>query len=178
MEMLVSWANEQSIREIYLKPFQIAIADSQPGALMSSYNYIGTQWAGGCEPLLTGVLREEWGYKGFVLTDYFANFGYMNATQAVVAGGASCLSTYDTGSNFITETDNPVVVTAMREAMHQIIYTAVNSRVYDPANMQTGLLMYQKLLIALCVAAAILIVLFEVLYVRRKYKNIMAGKAK
>ena len=177
-EMLVTWANEQSIREIYLKPFEISIVDSKPGALMSSYNYIGTQWAGGCEPLLTGVLREEWGYQGFVLTDYFANFGYMNAVQAVVAGGASCLSTYDTGSNFITETDNPVVVTAMREAMHQIIYTAVNSRAYDPENMQTGLLLYQKVLIALCAAAALFIVLFEVLYVGKKYKKIRAEQRK
>ena len=65
---LATWANEQSIREIYLKPFEIAVKDGGCQAVMSSFNYIGTTWAGACDELLNNVLRGEWGFRGMVLT--------------------------------------------------------------------------------------------------------------
>lgn len=70
---LVTWSNEQAIREIYLKPFEIAITDNKDNgtlAVMTSFNRVGTCWAGGSYDLLTGVLRGEWGFDGFVITDY------------------------------------------------------------------------------------------------------------
>ena len=76
--MLCTWSNEQAIREIYLKPFEIAVKEGGAKAVMSSFNYIGTQWAGGTYPLQTTVLRDEWGFRGFVLTDYFGVYGLMN----------------------------------------------------------------------------------------------------
>ncbi|MGM9537055.1 MAG: glycoside hydrolase family 3 C-terminal domain-containing protein, partial [Candidatus Onthomonas sp.] len=78
-EMLCTWSSEQAIREIYLKPFELSVKEGGTTAVMSSYNYVGTQWAGACSNLLVNVLREEWGFQGSVLTDYFANFGYMDA---------------------------------------------------------------------------------------------------
>ena len=49
---------------------------------MSSFNYIGSRWAGGCKELLQNVLRGEWGFLGFVETDYFGVYGYMTAIRA------------------------------------------------------------------------------------------------
>lgn len=170
-EMLTTWSNEQAIREIYLKPFEIAIKEGGAMAVMSSYNYIGSQWAGASSSLLKTVLRDEWGFEGFILTDYFANFGYMDAARSIYNGGSTCLSSYDTGTNYIADTDSAVMVQHMREACHRIFYTVVNSRAYEPENIQTGLLMYQIVLIAADIVVAVLIVLYEVFRVRKVYQK-------
>ncbi|MDF1509427.1 glycoside hydrolase family 3 N-terminal domain-containing protein [Robertmurraya sp. DFI.2.37] len=83
---LFTWSNEQAIREIYLKPFELAVKEGGSLGVMSSFNYIGLTWAGGHEGLLTEVLRNEWGFKGLVITD--ANmYGHMNVLQMLQAGG-------------------------------------------------------------------------------------------
>ena len=170
-EMLTTWSNEQAIREIYLKPFEICVKEGNAQAVMSSYNYIGSQWAGACSPLLETVLRDEWGFEGFVLTDYFANFGYMDAARSIYNGGSSCLASYDTGSNYVSDTGSATTVQHMREASHRICYTVVNSRAYEPENIDTGLLMYQIVLIVADVVIAVLLVLYEVFRVRSVYKK-------
>lgn len=175
-EMLTTWSNEQAIREIYLKPFEICVKEGDAHAVMSSYNYIGSQWAGACEPLLETVLRDEWGYEGFVLTDYFANFGYMDATRSIYNGGSSCLASYDNGSNYVSDTSSATTVQHMREAVHRIFYTVVNSRAYEPENINTGLLMYQIVLIIADVVLGVLIILYEVFRVCRVYKKRKAAK--
>ena len=184
-EMLTTWSNEQAIREIYLKPFEICVKEGNAQAVMSSYNYIGSQWAGACSPLLEIVLRDEWGFEGFVLTDYFANFGYMDATRSIYNGGSSCLASYDTGSNYVSgltdasvgDTGSATTVQHMREACHRICYTVVNSRAYEPENIDTGLLMYQIVLIVADVVIAVLLVLYEALRVRSVYKKRKAAAA-
>lgn len=176
-EMLTTWSNEQAIREIYLKPFEICVKEGNAQAVMSSYNYIGSQWAGACSPLLETVLRDEWGFEGFVLTDYFANFGYMDAARSIYNGGSSCLASYDTGSNYVSDTESATTVQHMREACHRICYTVVNSRAYEPENIDTGLLMYQIVLIVADVVIAVLLVLYEVFRVRSVYKKRKAAAA-
>ena len=94
--MLCTWSNEQAIREIYLKPFEIAVKEGGAKAVMSSFNYIGTQWAGGTYPLQTTVLRDEWGFRGFVLTDYFGVYGYMDSDMGIRGGTDCMLVAYDT----------------------------------------------------------------------------------
>lgn len=168
-EMLTTWSNEQAIRELYLKPFEICVKEGDARAVMTSYNYIGSQWAGACAPLLETVLRDEWGFEGFVLTDYFANFGYMDATRSIYNGGSTCLASYDTGSNYVNGTDSAATVQHMRDAVHGILYTTVNSRAYEPENLDTGLLMYQIVLIIADVVLAVLLILYEVFRVRRVY---------
>ena len=76
--MVCTWADEQSIREIYLKPFEMSVKEGGAQAVMSSFNYIGYTYAGASNNLLNTVLRDEWGFKGFVLTDYFGGYGYQN----------------------------------------------------------------------------------------------------
>ena len=85
-EMLCTWTNEQAMREIYLKPFEMSVKEGGVQAVMSSFNYIGNTYAGADSALLQTVLRGEWGFKGFVLTDYFGGYGYQNADQEVRAG--------------------------------------------------------------------------------------------
>lgn len=170
-EMLCVWADEQAIREVYLKPFEIAVKEGEATALMTSYNYIGTQWAGASTPLLINVLRNEWGFRGNVLTDYFADFGYMDATRAIYNGGSSCLINRDVTTNYVKDTDDPTTVMHMRDAAHDILYTAVNSRGFDKDNMTTGPMIWQIILVAVDVVIGILLILFEIFIVRKGYKK-------
>lgn len=80
------WSNEQAIREIYLKPFELAVKEGGSLGVMSSFNFIGTSWAGAHQGLLTEVLRNEWGFEGLVLTD--ANmYPHMDPLKMIYAGG-------------------------------------------------------------------------------------------
>ena len=127
-EMLCTWTNEQAMREIYLKPFEMSVKEGGAQAVMSSFNYIGNTYAGADSALLQTVLRGEWGFKGFVLTDYFGGYGYQNADQEVRAGNDSMLATTKI-TNHITD-KSATSVKAMRQAAHNILYTAANSWQY------------------------------------------------
>ena len=146
--MLCTWSNEQAIREIYLKPFEIAVKEGGADAVMSSFNYIGTEWTGGNNELCNIVLRDEWGFVGMVLTDYFGVYGYMNADQAIRNGTDFCLVNYDTETNHIKDTESATSVLAMRQAAKNILYTVVNSRAYAEENLNPGMQSWQIMLIA------------------------------
>lgn len=135
------WLTEQALREFYLKPFQIAVEDGEAGACMSSFSRIGYTWAGGDYSLLTTLLRDEWGFKGYVVTD-IAIYGFLNVDQMIRAGG-DCLLTSNInssdaqcglekwssdGSNALTK---PTQVAAMRQACKNILYTVANSHAMD-----------------------------------------------
>ncbi len=165
--MLCSWIQEQTMRELYLKPFEMSVKEGGATAVMSSFNYIGNVWAGGNKELLTDVLRDEWGFRGFVDTDYFAGSYYMSADQVIAAGGANCLSTFDIGTNYVSDTDNAVYVNYMRRAAHDIFYTVVNSRAYAPENIKTGMESWMKVTIGIDVVIGLLIVGFEVIAIRK-----------
>lgn len=119
---LLTWANEQSMRELYLKPFEIAVKEGDTTAMMSSFNRIGTVWAGGCYELLTEILRNEWGFQGMVVTDYNL-YAHMPADQMIRAGGDLNLCQDKRPSTTQTATQ----VTALRKATHNILYTVANS---------------------------------------------------
>ena len=90
-----SIVSERAFREIYLKGFEIAVKESQPWTIMSSYNYINGEHASQSYRLLTEILRNEWGFEGFVVSDYSWNFtgsGYMSPVLAVYNGNDTILS--------------------------------------------------------------------------------------
>ena len=122
-----NWCNEQALREIYLKPFEIAVKEGKATAMMSTYTRLGTTWTGASYPLLTEVLRNEWGFHGVVITDYF-NSTFMNANQGIYAGNDLMLSTVPEAGP--TDTSN-AGVWAMRNACHNIMYNTVNSVAMD-----------------------------------------------
>ena len=128
------WSNEQAMREIYLKAFEIVVKEGNNHGLMSSYNRIGTVWSGGCEALLTDVLRGEWGFEGAVATDY-ANAKLLNADQALMAGGDLMLST--TGATLSDKvTGSTEGQQKLRQASKNVLYMVVNSRAYtNPVEM-------------------------------------------
>ena len=175
--MLCTWTNEQAVREIYLKPFEIAVKDGGAKAVMSSFNYIGTRWAGGSTELCNNVLRDEWGFKGFVLTDYFGVYGYMNSDQGIRNGTDAMLVAYDTETNHVQDQKSATGVLAMRNAVHNILYTVVNSRAYDADELQTGLMSWQIALIAADVVLAAAAVALEVVLIKKYLKRSAEAKA-
>ena len=159
--MAATWSNEQAIREIYLKPFEISVKDADCHAVMSSFNYIGTRWAGGCKELLKNVLRGEWGFMGFVETDYFGVYGYMTADQGVRNGCDLMLCTTGNDFNTVTVLTNSSKQ-ALREASKNILYTVVNSRAYAAENLNPGMAKWEIILIGADVLVALLIVALEI----------------
>ena len=159
--MAATWSNEQAIREIYLKPFEISVKDADCHAVMSSFNYIGTRWAGGCKELLKNVLRGEWGFVGFVETDYFGVYGYMTADQGVRNGSDLMLCTTGNDFNTVTVLTNSSKQ-ALREASKNILYTVVNSRAYAAENLNPGMAKWEIIMIGADVLVALLIVALEI----------------
>ena len=175
--MAATWSNEQAIREIYLKPFEISVKDADCHAVMSSFNYIGTRWTGGCKELLKNVLRGEWGFVGFVETDYFGVSGYMTADQCVRNGNDLMLCTTGNDFNTVTVLTNSSKQ-ALRESAKNILYTVVNSRAYAEENLNPGMAKWQIVLIGADVLVALLFVTLEVKtlkgYKKRKEEEVNA----
>lgn len=164
-EMLCTWTNEQAMREIYLKPFEMSVKEGGAQAVMSSFNYIGNTYAGADSALLQTVLRGEWGFKGFVLTDYFGGYGYQNADQEVRAGNDSMLATTKI-TNHITD-KSATSVKAMRQAAHNILYTAANSWQYANGEPKVAAPIWKTAMYVAWGVVAVLVIGLEFLTIKR-----------
>jgi beta-glucosidase len=144
---IATWATEQTIREIYLKPFEIGIknismdvkylsdaegtvSDTTIGAagIMSSFNRIGATWAGGSVALMDTVLRGEWGFEGFAITD-FNLYPYMNPNEGIHAG-SDLMLTFQPSKSF-NDSSSAKAVTDIRTSTHNILFTVANSNAMD-----------------------------------------------
>ena len=163
--MVCTWANEQSIRETYLKPFEMSVKEGGAQAVMSSFNYIGYTYAGASSNLLQTVLRGEWGFKGFVLTDYFGGYGYQNADQEVRAGNDSMLATTKI-TNHITDKSATSVKT-MRQAAHNILYTAANSWQYANGEPKVATPIWKTAMYVAWGVTAVLVIGLEIVAIKR-----------
>lgn len=183
-----TWANEQSIREIYLKPFEMSVTEGGAKAVMNAFARVGAVWSGADAGLMTNVLRNEWGFDGFVLTDFSGNPMFtargialrtFDAAYGVLAGTDSWDSSDVQWTTELTTQykDCPEVVQAMRQSTHRILYVIANSCAMNGFTADTKIVKvtpwWQTALIVLDVVLAVLTVLCIVMLVKR----IKASKA-
>lgn len=127
---LYTWLTEQTLREIYLKPFEIVVKEGHASAMMSSFNNLGAIWTGGNEALLTDILRTEWGFDGSVVTDYAdgTSSGWMSVNQGMRAGndlwlhGAWPYGYYDN-----IDGNNATSLYLVRRSAKNVLYTYCNA---------------------------------------------------
>lgn len=192
---IATWANEQTIREIYLEPFEMAVKSGEietfynkavlddngkitsyiktetsvPACMgvMSSFNRIGATWAGGNYNLLTNVLRKEWNFNGFIISDYDVQ-GYMDTVQMLIAGGDAKLSTTGTNSSVLTVASDANF--AMEAAKH-VLYCVANSAAMNGfvhgVEAVEGFAYYKAILIAYDVFIVIVMGVITTVIVKR-----------
>ena len=166
------WANEQSIREVYLEAFEGAI---RGGAMnvMTSFNRIGVVWSGSHYGLMTGILRDEWGMEGAAITDMSINAKWMDyrmgllAGQDIWCGQKGSMGTLDGSEN------DPAIASAVHRAMKNIVYsvTRTNAMNVGDAVVLTITPTWKIALYALTGAFYVLTAAGVFLTIRRKKKN-------
>ena len=144
---LATWLDEQAMREIYLRPFEIAVKEGKTHGLMTSFNRIGYEWAGGSYRLVTTILRKEWGFQGSVICDFKTDV-YMDSKQMLYAGGdislvgnkTIMLQTSGVYNTPYISFDNAKDVNLLRRSAHNNLYAIANSNMmradidhYEPA---------------------------------------------
>ena len=174
-KMVSVWSNEQAIREIYLKPFEISVKQGGANAVMVSWSFLGDKWTGECSNLMNTVLRDEWGFRGMALTDFFRNngHGFMNADAALANGVDVMLSTFNGEENNVANPEHPTSVLQMRNACKNVMYTVVSSWAYDGEHEETGMENWKKAGIGIDTVIALFMAGMEVLVIRgyKKRKN-------
>lgn len=152
---VTTWVGEQAAREIYLRPFELCMhapdveetyctlaedgtytlnTRTQRAAqgIMTAFNRIGATWTGGCYPLLQQLVREEWGFNGFIITDSAnAQSPAFNESQMIRAGGDAFLKS--NANTYLFDPTNAAEYHYAREAAHHLLYTTVNSRAMNGA---------------------------------------------
>ena len=126
-------ANEQAIREVYLRAFELCVRGGDPSGVMVSMNRIGPRWVGGIAGLMTDTLRGEWGFAGFATTDQatFPNFAYCDIYEGLEAGTDMWLNAADLMFNVDVESLDATTMTRVREAAHRILYAYAGSSVVN-----------------------------------------------
>lgn len=174
-KMVSVWSNEQAIREIYLKPFEISVKQGRANAVMVSWSFLGDKWTGECSNLMNTVLREEWGFRGMALTDFFRNngHGFMNADAALANGVDVMLSTFNGEENNVANPEHPTSVLQMRNACKNVMYTVVSSWAYDGEHEEIGMENWKKAGIGIDIVIALFMAGMEVLVIKgyKKRKN-------
>ena len=174
-KMVSVWSNEQAIREIYLKPFEISVKQGGANAVMVSWSFLGDKWTGESSNLMNTVLRDEWGFRGMALTDFFRNngHGFMNADAALANGVDAMLSTFNGEENNVANPEHPTSVLQMRNACKNVMYTVVSSWAYDGEHEKTGMENWKKAGIGIDIVIALFMAGMEVLVIRgyKKRKN-------
>ena len=168
------WVGEQAAREIYLKAFQIPFEEGDANGVMVAYTRWGCIWSGGNKGLMTNIMREEWGSNGMSITDNVLT-SYVNGVDGVMAG----TSIYDAMLPFVTNLfpqyeDDPVIVTAMREASHHNLYAIAHSVAMNGVGEDTTVKVVRPQILNILqfagIAFAILFVVSLIMFILRKRK--------
>ena len=124
------WADEQTMREVYFKGFEMCVKQGNTLGIMSATCRVGAVWAGGNYNLITKLLREEWGFEGCVVTDYVDPESFSSYDQMIRAGGNLILA--DAQLKYYKGT--PTTLTALRNAAHGLLYSLANSNAVNTAD--------------------------------------------
>lgn len=127
---LNTWLTEQNLRENYLRPFEIAVKEGGANAMMTAFNRVGAVWAGACYALNVSILREEWGFRGAVITDWSTGDGYMNPTRGVRAGNDIWLNPNSTNGAPLSLT-NPTDMYCAKNAAKNVLYMYANTYAFN-----------------------------------------------
>lgn len=165
------WLNEQAAREIYLKAYQAPVEDSDANGVMVAYTRFGATWSGGHYGLITGILRNEWGCEGKIITDNALD-EYVNPADFVMAGGSIMDAMLPKQLRMIKQyKEDARMVSAMKEAVHRNLYAVVNSNAMNGVDLETDVettTPWPVLLAwALAILFSVLLVLFAVLWYLR-----------
>lgn len=123
----LSWVSEQTLREIYLKPFEYTVKLGETRGIMTSFNRIGTRWTGGDYRLLTEILRNEWGFNGLVICDFNTIPQYMIPRMMFYAGGSLDLATQQSAMWTDCDTSDAGDAIVLMRAVKDVMYALVNS---------------------------------------------------
>ena len=192
---LVTWVNEQAMRELYLKTYEIYVKEatmtvkyyeeddnggyklveremSAATGMMTAYNRIGATWAGACKPVTNTILRSEWGFTGISLTDAGGSASsYMNSDYGLRTG---CTDLLLTSNSSLTDSTSDAAIYCLQRAVHRVLYNTANSNAmqgYAPGStIITHIAPWQVMLIVLWIVVALLDVggvVFLVVYGRK-----------
>ncbi|MBO5328106.1 MAG: glycoside hydrolase family 3 protein [Clostridia bacterium] len=147
---LYTWLSEQTLREVYLRPFELSVKVGKANAIMSSYNRIGDTWTGGSYGLMTDILRNEWGFKGTAVTDYLdGSDSYKTVDQGIRAGNDIWLENGN-DANYsavgLRDTKSATAVACVRDVAKHVIFTYCNTRktAIDDGNASDEVIQYEK----------------------------------
>lgn len=133
---MYQFCTEQALREIYLRPYEIAVKEGGANAIMTAYGRVGTVRASGSSSLNTAVLRGEWGFKGAVITDYYNAGVVHDADECIRAGNDLMLDPNGRPSYFGDQTSATAVI-ALQSAAKHILYSYLETKY--TAQVSTGL---------------------------------------
>ncbi|MCM3478117.1 glycoside hydrolase family 3 protein [Caldibacillus thermoamylovorans] len=176
------FANEQSIRELYLIPFEKTVREGNAHGVMASMNRIGARWTGGHAGLMTETLRNEWGFEGMAITDQasFSVFLYEDILEGMEAGTNLWLNTDSNLWKISDEQLTPTVVNNIRESTHNILYSIINSNAMNGISTSSKIVeitpAWQYWLIAANIVVALIALSIIGIVTRRllKQKNVEA----
>lgn len=169
---VLTWADEQTIREIYLRSFQYAVQEGEATGVMSSFNRIGTIWAGGSYALLTEILRDEWGFEGMVICDFNTGADYMDVDQMVQAGGDLNLAQDIKPSiEGASETQKQALRTATKNILYVISHSNAMNGHGEGVTYSYGLAAWEKVMFLIDAGILLLLALWGAFVIRGAYNK-------
>lgn len=166
-----TFLTEQTLREIYTKPFEISIKRGEAAGVMASMNRIGARMTAGSWALMTGLLRNEWGFHGGVVTDFVMTYGAENSMQALAAGTNLILNTAEVN---LPTTNHNYIRNALRNSTHEVLYMTANSAAVDAG--AEGFPVYMILVIVFNILMALVILTSQFLTVKESFEKEIEDK--
>lgn len=184
------FANEQSIRDLYLKPFEMTVREGNAHGAMVSMNRIGSRWTGAHDGLMTETLRNEWGFEGVAITDQasFSVFAYEDLRAGLAAGTDLWLNTDSELWKLSDAEMTDTVVASMQRAAKNIVFAISRSNAMNGLSSgsrivqitplwQMGLYAADAILVLIALAGALLATIGAVKGTsrRRVFSSVLSG---